>query len=68
LNKTIEDAITKAAQAGDWILIENIQLADSWIDELELIIAKLDKEIQSNKFRLYLSSVQMDNCPHMILK
>lgn len=68
MNKTIEDAITKAAQAGDWILIENIQLADSWIDELELIIAKLDKEIQSNKFRLYLSSVQMDNCPHMILK
>ena len=68
LNKTIEENIAKAAQSGDWILIENIQLADSWIDELELIIAKLDKEIQSNKFRMFLSSVQMDDCPHMILK
>ena len=68
LNKTIEDAISKAAQSGDWILIENIQLADVWIDDLELIIAKLDKEVSSNKFRMFLSSVQMDNCPHMILK
>lgn len=57
LTKTIEDAILKAAQSGDWILIENIQLADVWIDELELIIAKLDKEVSSGKFRMFLSSV-----------
>jgi len=49
-------------------LIENLQLADEWVDELELIIAKLPEEISSQKFRLFLSSVQMDNCPHMILK
>ena len=68
LNKTIEEAIAKAAAAGDWVLIENLQLADEWVDELELIIAKLPEEISSQKFRLFLSSVQMDNCPHMILK
>jgi hypothetical protein len=41
LNKTIEDAIEKAQSAGDWILIENLHLADEWIDTRELIIAKL---------------------------
>ena len=68
LNKTIEDAIAKAVVSGDWILIENLQLADEWIDDLELIIAKLDAEGTNSKFRLFLSSVHMDNCPHMILK
>ena len=43
--------------AGDWILIENLQLADEWIDELELIIAKLDKDVSNNRFRMFLSSV-----------
>ena len=68
LNKTIEDAIQKAILAGDWILIENLQLADEWIDELELIVAKLDKDVSNTRFRMFLSSVQMDDCPHMILK
>ena len=57
LNKTIEDNIAKAAQAGDWILIENIQLADKWIDELELIIAKLDKEVSNQRFRMFITSI-----------
>lgn len=68
LNKTIEEAIQKAIIAGDWILIENLHLADDWVDDLELIIAKLDNEVSNNKFRIFLSAVQMDNCPHMILK
>jgi hypothetical protein len=49
-------------------LIENLHLAEEWIDDLELIIARLDKDVTSTKFRLWLSSVQMDNCPHLILK
>jgi hypothetical protein len=44
-------------QAGDWILIEGLQLADVWIEDLELIIAKLGSDISSQKFRLWLSSV-----------
>lgn len=55
-------------QAGDWILIENLNLADEWIDDLELIVAKMEKDGPASKFRLWLSSVQMDDCPHMILK
>ena len=54
--------------AGDWVLIENLQLADAWIDDLELIIANLPLEVSNNKFRLFLSAVQMDNCPQIILK
>ena len=68
LNKTIEEAIAKAAAAGDWVLIENLQLADAWLDDLELIVAKLEKEVSNSKFRLFLSSIQMDHCPALILK
>lgn len=57
LNKTIEESIAKAIVAGDWILIENLHLADEWIDDLELIIAKLDTDGTNNKFRMFLSSV-----------
>lgn len=63
LSKTIEDAISKALVAGDWVLVENLQLADSWIDDLELIIANLPLEVSNGKFRLFLSAVQMENCP-----
>ena len=64
----IEDTLAKGVSTGDWILIENLHLADDWIFDLELLIAKLDKDSSNTKFRLWLSSVQMDNCPHMILK
>lgn len=57
LNKTIEESIQKAMSAGDWILIENLHLADEWIDDLELLIAKLGQEVSNQKFRLFLSSV-----------
>ena len=57
LNKTIEENIQKAMQSGDWILIENLQLADAWIDDLELLIAKMEQEGPSNKFRIFLSAV-----------
>ena len=64
----IEEAIQKAIQVGDWILLENLHLADHWLNDLELIIAKFEKDICHSRFRLFLSAVQMDNCPHMILK
>ena len=57
LNRTIEEAIQKAIVAGDWILIENLHLADEWIEDLELIIAKLDKDVSNNRFRMFLSSI-----------
>ena len=68
LNRTIEEAVAKAAAAGDWVLIENLQLADAWVDDLELIVARLDKDVSNSKFRLFLSSIQMDDCPGLILK
>ena len=57
LNKTIEEAIVKAAAAGDWVLIENLQLADAWLDDLELVVARLDKDVSNSKFRLFFSSI-----------
>ena len=49
-------------------MIENLHLADNYILEIDQMIAKLDSESTHKNFRLFLSSVQMDNCPHMILK
>ena len=68
LDKKVEDTVTKAVAAGDWVLLENLHLAENWLLELEQIIAKIDKETANNKFRLFLSSVFFNNCPHMILK
>ena len=67
LDKKIGDTISKAMQVGDWILIENLHLADEWLIEFDQLVAKLD-ESTNNKFRLFVSSIQMDNCPHMVLK
>jgi hypothetical protein len=54
-------------QVGDWILIENLHLADEWLMEFDQLVAKLDESTNS-KFRLFVSSIQMENCPHMVLK
>ena len=34
LDKKIEEAISKGMQSGDWLLIENLHLADNWLYEL----------------------------------
>ena len=47
----------KALQVGDWVLIENLHLADDYILEIDQMIAKLDSESTHKNFRLYLSSV-----------
>jgi hypothetical protein len=41
LDKKIEDALNKAASSGDWLLIENLHLADNWLYELEIKIQEL---------------------------
>lgn len=57
LDKKIEEAISKAMQSGDWLLIENLHLADNWLFELEIIIQKLPYEKVNSKFRLWMSTV-----------
>jgi len=68
LDKKIEEAINKAVNSGDWLLIENLHLADNWLYELEIIIQKLPYEKVNSKFRLWMSSIQYDNMPAQILR
>ena len=68
LDKKIEEAISKAINSGDWLLIENLHLADNWLYELEIIIQKLPYEKVNSKFRLWMSSIQYDNMPAQILR
>lgn len=68
LDKKIEDAISKAMQAGDWVLVENLQLAENWLNDLEIIIGKFQYEQVHQKFRLWLSTQQHDAMPAQILR
>lgn len=68
MDKKIEEAISKAVNSGDWLLIENLHLADNWLYELEIIIQKLPYEKVNSKFRLWMSSIQYDNMPAQILR
>lgn len=54
--------------SGDWLLIENLHLAEEWIFELENIIQKFPYERFNPKFRLWLSTVQYDKMPIQILR
>ena len=42
---------------GDWLLIENLHLAEDWLYELEIIIQKLPFDNINSKFRLWMSSI-----------
>ena len=35
LDTKVGEALTKAIAAGDWVLLENLHLADEWLLELE---------------------------------
>jgi hypothetical protein len=54
--------------SGDWLLIENLHLAEEWLFELENIIQKFPYERINPKFRLWLSTVQHDKMPTQILR
>lgn len=62
--------IERAAQAGDWYLLENVHLVPDWLPELMNSIAVLEKNEQAvgRHFRLWLSSAPMENCPTTLLE
>lgn len=69
LEKKIEDKILSSAMAGDWLLLENLNLVLDWIPRLEDLLAKMHEETVtvSTRFRLWLSSIPLPNFPSDLL-
>jgi len=68
LESSVEDKIIKVAQNGDWLLLENLHLVLNWITKLEEILIKLEKVDVNSKFRLWLSSMPVEEFPPSLLQ
>jgi len=62
--------IEAAKRSGKWVLLQNVHLAKSWMDELERIVLGLvenEHEINGN-FRLFLTSMPVEYFPIAVLQ
>jgi dynein heavy chain len=64
----VEEKLAKAAQNGDWIILENLHLVEEWLPTLEEKISKWKGPEISARFRMWLTSVPTDKFPSGILE
>lgn len=58
-----------AMMNGDWLLVQNLQIEPSWIEMIEAYLHEMTKAEECHqRFRLWLTIPQMDNCSDLILK
>lgn len=57
LEEQMDEALTKAAQNGDWLILENLHLVSDWLPKFEEIIQKLKGHDLSNRFRIFATTV-----------
>lgn len=68
LERKVEGDLQAAARRGDWIILENLHLAEDWLPALEDLISKLRTGADlSPRFRLWLTSVHSPVVPPSIL-
>uniref|UniRef100_A0A5K3EMK9 Dynein_AAA_lid domain-containing protein n=1 Tax=Mesocestoides corti TaxID=53468 RepID=A0A5K3EMK9_MESCO len=67
---TAEKLMTKAAEAGDWVFLQNCHLAASWMVRMEEIIKKRSEAPDSvhPDYRLFLSSMPAKSFPITVLQ
>lgn len=68
IEKKVEEQITKCAQVGDWLLVQNIHLMPEWMPELESLIQSVQKPNTHKKFRVFFTCIQMDDCSSHLLR
>lgn len=68
LERKVEGDVLAAARRGDWMILENLHLAEDWLPALEDLLSRLKTGTELNpRFRLWLTSVHCPVIPPYIL-
>ena len=68
--KSAEESINLALETGDWVLLMNCHLADSWMPRLEYIVQNIaaDSKGPGRDFRIWLTSYPSPKFPVTLLQ
>ena len=68
VQEDVEEKMAKAAQNGDWIILENLHLVLEWLPTFEERIAKWKGAELNARFRMWITSVPVPDFPASILE
>jgi dynein heavy chain, axonemal len=68
LEDMVNEGMAKAAQSGDWIILENLHLADDWLPSFEERMSKWKGAEMNPKFRVWITCIPVENFPVSILE
>jgi len=68
VQEDVEEKMAKAAQNGDWIILENLHLVLEWLPTFEERIAKWKGAELNPRFRMWITSVPVPDFPASILE
>lgn len=69
LEEAVEERLGKAAQNGDWMILENLHLVDEWLPILEDKMANWKSQTELNdKFRLWATCTPVQSFPTTLLE
>ena len=68
LEEVVEEKMAKAAQNGDWIILENLHLVENWLPAFEEKISKWKGAELNSRFRVWISCVPKSDFPANILE
>lgn len=63
-----ESLIWSAQKTGGWVCLQNVHLATSWTEQLEVICDSFNASSMNSEFRLWLTSYSSDKVPECLLK
>lgn len=64
----VEEKISKAAQIGEWIVLENMHLVLEWAPRLESKLALWKPSEVNTRFRIWITSIPVPDFPRSILE